>query len=55
MCDVYKVDERVLKNIISRNVICTNHNELIIIIYYKNRKTSNFVMNNNLSGTKETL
>ena len=55
MSDAYKVDERVLKNIISRNVTCTNQSKMELIIYYKNRKTSNCVMNNNLSATKEKL
>ena len=47
MSDACKDDECVLKNIISRNVTCTNQSKMELIIYYKNRKTSNFVMNNN--------
>ena len=48
MSDAYKVDERVLQDIISDCVRCTNPNDrLKIQIYYKNKKTHELVMRNN--------
>ena len=42
MTSSYKIDEKVLKNIIKQNIKCTNENESIKLnIYYKNRKVSN--------------
>ena len=53
MTSSYKIDEKVLKNIIKRNIKCTNENESINLnIYYKNRKVSNFVMKNSPNTTK---
>jgi hypothetical protein len=44
----YKVDERVLQSIIHDNVKSTTDNENIkLLIYYKNKKIKNLVMNNN--------
>ena len=44
MTSTYKIDEKVLKNIIKQNIKCTNENESIKLnIYYKNRKVSNLV------------
>ena len=44
----YKKDEKILKDIINRNVKCVqSDNKLKIIIYYKNNKTSNLVIKNN--------
>ena len=44
----YKEDERVLKNIIRKNVTPTNSADKIsLIIYYKSKKTSNMIMKNN--------
>ena len=49
MTSSYKIDEKVLKNIIK----CTNENESIKLnIYYKNRKVSNLVMKNIPNTTK---
>ena len=42
-----KIDEKTLKEIIMTNVKCINQNQNIrIIFYYKNMKTSNFVIKN---------
>ena len=45
----YKIDERVLKTILARN-IATNSpdSKLNLVIYYKHTKTSNLIMKNNL-------
>ena len=54
MTDAYKVDERVLKDIIKRNTKCSQENiDLTLCIYYKNQKTSNLLMRNNLNPNKE--
>ena len=46
----YKIDEKILRNIIKSNVICTDpSNKIDLIIYYKNRKANNLVMKNNIS------
>ena len=46
----YKIDERVLKEIIHNNVNCINQQDKInLIIYYKNKTTSNLIMKNNMS------
>ena len=48
MNHAYKTDERVLNEIINRNVKCCNENDqLKLVIYYKNPKVSNLLMNNN--------
>ena len=53
MTSSYKIDEKVLKNIIKQNIKCTNENESIKLnIYYKNRKVSNLVMKNIPNTTK---
>ena len=52
----HKTDEKILKDILKTNVICTDPNNVInLIIYYKNRKTSNLVMRNNTSPPISTL
>ena len=52
MNDKYKTDEKVLKNIITANVKPTNTSSKIeLIIYYKNTKTSQMVVKNNLTAT----
>ena len=49
----YKIDENVLKEMVSNNTICTNPNDrLKSIIYYKNKKSSNLVIKNNMSPPK---
>ena len=53
MTSSYKIDEKVLKNIIKQNIKCTNENESIKLnIYYKNGKVSNLVMKNSPNTTK---
>ena len=53
MTSSYKIDEKVLKNIIKQTIKCTNENESIKLnIYYKNRKLSNLVMKNSPNTTK---
>ena len=54
MNDNYKIDERILQDILQNNIKCNNNNEKIkIIFYYKNIKTSNLVIKNNLSSTRK--
>ena len=49
MPPAYKVDERVLKNILAVNITeISPDTKLNLIIYYKNTKTSNLIMKNNL-------
>ena len=46
----YKIDERVLTDIIYNNVSSINpHKKVKLHIYYKNRKAANFIIRNNLS------
>ena len=46
----YKTEERIIKNIIKTNVKpIQNNSKVTIVIYYKNPKTCNLVMKNNLS------
>ena len=52
----YKMDERVLKSIVRNNVKCTKENEkLRILIYYKNLKTTNLIMKNNMNTETDDL
>ena len=45
----YKIDERMIKSIIYNNTKCIDPNKkLNLLIYYKNPKTANFIMKNNL-------
>ena len=56
MTPAYKTDERVLKEIIARNVTCTNsHDKLTLIIYYKNTKVSSLIMRNNMTKDNSLL
>ena len=49
----YKTDEKVLKEIVKNHVKCTDNNYKInLIVYYRNKKTSNLVIKNNLSPPK---
>ena len=51
----YKTEERVIKEIIDSNVICSNpYDKLNVIFYYKNKKSCNLVMRNNLSPPPPT-
>ena len=52
----YKLEERILKEIIYENTKCTDPQEkLTLIVYYKNLKTSNLIMKNNPSPKPSTL
>ena len=52
MSSQYKTDEKVLKDIISKNVKGTGDNVLKLHIYYQNMKTRNLVMKNNPAKTE---
>ena len=46
----YKLEERVIKDLLQRNIQCISPNDkLNIICYYKNKRTCNLVMRNNLA------
>ncbi len=45
----YKSDEKILKTSIHRNILPTDPNKKINLIYYKKFKTSNLVIKNNSS------
>ena len=47
MSSAYKLDERVLKDIVMKHVAPTDETRLKLLIYYKNRRTSNLIMRNN--------
>ena len=49
MTDAHRQDERILKDIIKKNVIPTDNNKVTIRIYYKSKHTSNLIMKNNLN------
>ena len=52
----YKLDEKVIEDIVEKNIKCTDNNQKIkIIFYYKNRKSANYVMKNNLSPSPTNL
>ena len=52
----YKTEEQIIKNIICNNVQCTSNSDKVnIIFYYKNRKTHNLVMQNNLSSQDQPI
>ena len=52
----YKIEERVLRNIIKSNAKCTEENtKLNIIFYYRNHKTCNLVMKNNMVTERSPL
>ena len=56
MSSAYKTDERILKTIVSQNTRCIQPDDkLKFIIYYKNRKTSNMIMKNNLNSSSDPL
>ena len=52
----YKTEEKIMKDIILKNVKCVQaDHRLQLIIYYSNRKTSNLVIKNNLSPPQPLL
>ena len=56
MSPAYKVDERVLKSIVSRNVKCLLPEDRVnVVIYYKSARTSNLIMRNNLNAAHDKL
>jgi len=56
MSNSYKTDERVIKDIIRRNVTCnTPTDKLALITYYKNEKLSRMIMNNNMSRDTDKM
>ena len=56
MSTSYRVDERVLHNIIEKNVKCKQPNtKFRLTIYYKNTKIGGLIMKNNINQEKNTL
>ena len=51
----YQKDEKVLKDLIRDNVTMKENNRLKLVIYYKNRKTRDLVMKNNLGNKVREL
>ena len=51
----YQKDEKMLKDLIRENVTMKGNNKLKLIIYYKNRKTRDLVMKNNLGNNVREL
>ena len=50
MHDNYRLEERIIKNIVYDNTRCRDgESKLNLIFYYKNKKTSSLVMKNNMS------
>ena len=48
MSPSYKIDEKIFKNIVKNNTLCTDDNEkLELVIYYKSKLTSQLIMTNN--------
>ena len=48
MTSAYKQDEKVIKNIIHQNVEPAENRRIQLRIYYKNKRTSNLIMRNNM-------
>ena len=52
----YKNDESVLKKLIKENITCKDVDENInVIIYYRNIKTKNLIMKNNMCSLKRLI
>lgn len=52
----YKLDERVIREIVTTNTKCNADNqEVKLIIYYKNKKSQNLIMKNNLTSNPSPL
>ena len=49
MSDAYKVDERIIRNIIYNNVTSKNGENVKLIIYYKSKKIRDWIIKNNVS------
>ena len=53
---MYKKDEKVIKDIMKQNVKPTNESEKYdVMIYYKNLKTTNLIMKNNMTRSQDPL
>ena len=48
MTRAYKQDERIIKRIVHHNVTATENRKIQLRIYYKNKRTSNLIMRNNM-------
>ena len=56
MSTAYKIDEKILRNIVLKHCAPSNSNDQIkLLIYYKNRSVSSLVMSNNLSRDTSIL
>ena len=56
MSSAYKTDERILKDIIKRNVKPTDPtNKIKLVIYYKSKRTSNLLLRNNSTPRPSNL
>ena len=52
----YKLDERIIENIVKQNTKCIDpNNKLKLSFYYRNKKTSNYIMKNNMTPPPTTL
>ena len=52
----YKLDERIIENIVSDNTKCIDKNsKLKIIFFYKNKKASNYIMKNDMTPPPSIL
>ena len=52
----YKLDEKVIEEIVDKNTRCIDEKTKIkIIFYYKNKKSANYVMKNNMGPSPTTL
>ena len=48
MSTSYKIDKRIIRNVIKENIRVTNNNDkLDVIIYYESPKTAQLIMKNN--------
>lgn len=52
----YKKDEKIIKDIVKKNVCTINPEEVLdVVIYYKNLKTKNLIMKNDLKPTPDKM
>ena len=52
----YRLDERIIENIVNRNTKCIDESKkLKITFYYRNKKASNFIMKNNMAPPPTTI
>ena len=56
MSTAYKIDERIVKDIVGRGVSPVHHEDSIeFIIYYRNQKSGNLIMKNNMAEKTNDL